>query len=310
MEIKLLSIIVPIYKKEQTIVTDLQNIYNTLKGTPYNFEIIGVVDGTALDKSYENASKITLPEIKIIGYKNNKGKGQAVRFGMQNANGDVVIFIDSGMDINPSGIIMLLEHMKWYNADIIIGSKLHPASKVDYDLRRKLLTYGYLLGTKVLFSFKLKTRDTQTGLKAFKREVLEKVLDRLVVKKFAFDIEILVVAHKLGFRRIFDAPVEVSFAASKTETKSENLTKFFIDRDGFLYFVLDTLGVWYRMNILNYYSDKQKRESKFDEDLNLYVNTGNLLEPKRQRVINLTNKLMISLISSLIKNRQLPPKNG
>src|SRR3989344_2865505 len=169
MKINLLSVIVPIYKQEKTIRKDLLNIYSTLKKTPYNFEIIGVVDGTSLDNSYKESTALKFPQIKIYGYKNNKGKGQAVRYGMKLAQGDVVTFIDAGGDIKPQGLIMLLEHMKWYNADIIIGSKMHPASKVDYPFFRWVLSYGYYYFVKLLFQ--LKVRDTQTGVKAYKRKV-------------------------------------------------------------------------------------------------------------------------------------------
>ena len=138
MEINLLSVIVPIYKQEKTIQKDLLNIYETLSKTPYNFEIIGVVDGTTLDNSLNEAKKIKKTNVKIFGYKNNKGKGQAVRFGMQKASGDIISFIDSGMDIMPSGIIMLLEHMKWYNADIIITQQA--LSKTTQQKENFLLT--------------------------------------------------------------------------------------------------------------------------------------------------------------------------
>ena len=161
MKIELLSLIVPVYKKEKTIEQELLNLHDVLKSTNYNFEIIAVIDGTNLDKSLESAKKASQQkkEIKAYGYKNNKGKGQAVRFGMQKAQGDVIMFIDSGGDIHPSGIIMLLEHMKWYNADIIIGSKMHSASKVHYPLKRKILSLGYYYFVKTLFG--LKIRDTQ-----------------------------------------------------------------------------------------------------------------------------------------------------
>ena len=120
MEIELLSVIIPIYKKEKTIRKELIKIYNILKKTPYNFEIIGVVDGTSLDNSFAEASSLRKHRIKIYGYENNYGKGFAVRYGMQKSQGDVISFIDSGGDINPQGLIMLLEHMKWYQADIIV----------------------------------------------------------------------------------------------------------------------------------------------------------------------------------------------
>lgn len=288
MQINKLSLIVPIYKREKTIYSELSQLWVVLKNTNYSFEIIGVVDGTSLDKSFDQAKKIESEkkEIKIFGYPTNKGKGQAVRYGMAKSTGDVVMFIDSGGDINPQGIIMLLEHMKWYNADIIIGSKMHVASKVNYPIKRRIFSWGYFMIVKTLFG--LKIRDTQTGLKAYKRKVLEKVLDRLVVKRFAFDIEILAVANRLGFKKIYDAPVEIKGDFNQSSIKG------FFQPNGLWWFFLDTFRVWYRMYILNYYSSKSQRIKAFDEELGLYVNTGNMTGGK-QRIISLVNKIWANI---------------
>src|SRR6185369_15644307 len=125
-----LSVIVPVYKKEKTITRDIKSIVEVLATTPYSFEVIPVVDGTNLDRSLKVLKKLKDPRVFSVGYAENRGKGYAVRYGMKKAKGQIVTFRDSGEDINPLGMIMLLEHMKWYNADIIIGSKLHPASIV------------------------------------------------------------------------------------------------------------------------------------------------------------------------------------
>ena len=296
METKLLSLIVPIYKKEKTIENELLNLYEVLKTTNYNFEIIGVVDGTNLDGSLISAKKAAArkKEIKIYGYKNNKGKGLAVRYGMQKASGDVVMFIDSGGDINPQGIIMLLEHMKWYNADIIIGSKMHPASKVYYPLKRRILSFGYYYFVKILFG--LKIRDTQTGLKAYKRKVLDKVLDKLVVKRFAFDIEILAVANQFGFNEIYDAPVEI-----KGDFGQSSIIGIFTN-NGIWGFVVDTLGVWYRMYLLNYYKSSRERLKIYDEDLELYLNTGDMKDKKQQFIIDLVNRIYRAIIGKPLQD--------
>jgi glycosyltransferase involved in cell wall biosynthesis len=275
MEIELLSVIIPIYKKEGTIRNELIKIYNILKATPYNFEIIGVVDGTSLDDSFNQARSVNKHRIKIYGYKNNYGKGQAVRYGMQKSIGDVICFIDSGGDINPQGIVMLLEHMKWYKADIIVGNKLHSASKVNYPTSRRIFSWGYSKFVKVLFG--LKIMDTQTGLKAYKRKVLDNVLDVLVVKRFAFDIEILAVAHSLGFQKIYDAPVDVNL-----DFEGSSIMGIFT-KNGLWLFIYDTLAVWYRLRILRYYSpEKEKvRERKYNEDLEMHVNTGKINDENR-----------------------------
>jgi len=126
-ETPFLSVIVPVYKQEKTIVKDILSIYAVLRETPYTFEIIPVVDGTNLDGSFKQLKKIKNLPVFSTGYSENRGKGFAIRYGMKIVRGEVVTFIDSGMDIEPQGIIMLLEHMRWYEADVIIGSKLHAA---------------------------------------------------------------------------------------------------------------------------------------------------------------------------------------
>lgn len=246
----LVSIVVPAYRQEKTIRHDIENIYNTMSQTRWDFEIIVVVDGI-VDDTFSEAKKIDKPNVLVYGYEENKGKGFAIRYGMEKTRGDLIAFIDSGMDINPNGISMVLEHMEWYDADVIVGSKRHPVSKINYPFFRKLYSFAYHLIVRILFGIKL--TDTQTGLKVFKRSVVASVLPRLLVKEFAFDIEILSVSRYLGFRRIFEAPIEVNWASNNT-----NFTPFLIFDRNIRYMLYDTFAVFYRMFILRYYRDKNK----------------------------------------------------
>ncbi len=269
---KVVSVIVPVYKKEATIISDIDSIYKALDSSRWSFEIIPVIDGF-VDRSYENALKIKYPEVKVVGYKTNRGKGYAVRYGMAQATGDYIAFIDAGMDINPNGISLILEHMEWYRADIIVGSKRHPASKVKYSALRRIYSFCYQM--LVFLLFRLKIRDTQVGLKVYRREVLERVLPRLVVKTFAFDIELLAVSNRLGFTRLYEAPVEVALDFSSS---SFNLRKpMFLDPQirNILY---DTIAVFYRMHFLKYYDDENRIKWVYDKELQMRVNTGEILE--------------------------------
>ena len=244
----LLSVVVPAYKQERTIRRDLKSVLNAMaKGVDgdLDYEIICVVDGR-VDKTYKKASEIKSPKLKVYGYRKNKGKGHAVRFGMAKAEGDYISFLDAGMDISPKSVMMLLAHLRWYNADIIVGSKRHPVSQVNYPLFRKILSLGYHLGAKVLFRLSLK--DTQSGIKIFKRRVVEKILPRLLVKTYAMDIEMLAVAKHLGFDRIFEAPIEVRF--------NKNTSR--IDWTTIFRMAWDTAAVFYRLHILHYYDDKNR----------------------------------------------------
>ncbi len=263
----LLSVIVPAYKQEKTIVRDLKSIETALKQMRYGYEIICVVDGR-VDKTYETAKKISSSKIKVFGYKKNQGKGYAVRYGMARAKGDPIAFIDSGMEINPNGIGMILEHMEWYEADIIIGSKRHPASQVNYPLSRRMVSFCYQFFVRLFAA--LNVRDTQAGLKIFRRKVLEDVLPRLMVKRYVFDLELLSVAYRLGYKRIYEAPVKLKYFQGDS-THAVTLKDFF-KPNGLLMSFADTLAVIYRLRILRYYDNQNRKKWINDRNLGMKVN--------------------------------------
>lgn len=261
-----LSVIVPVYKQQDTIIKDLKSILSTLSQIRYDYELIAVIDGKTIDKSYQKAKTVKDHHLRVVGYKFNHGKGYAVRYGMAHTKGDYVAFIDSGMEIDPNGISMILEHMEWYNADIIVASKRHPASIVDYPFQRKVISLCAQIISRLLLG--IKVSDTQAGLKIFRRPVLEKVLPRLLVKNYAFDLEILSVANHLGFKRIFEAPIKLTYVFEGLT----HATGLYIIYHSFL----EALAVFYRLRIVHYYDDKNKRKWVYNKDLDMRINTGKL----------------------------------
>jgi len=245
-KIKLLSLVVPAYKQEKTIVKDLQNLSEVLSGLPFEYEIIVVEDGY-LDGTGEKLKKIKDKHLKVHGYKENRGKGYAIKYGVERATGDVIGFLDAGMDIDPSEISLMLDLMDWNKADIVIASKLHPESKVNYPLWRKVLSWGYRTLTHTLFGFNVK--DTQVGFKIFRKKVAKDVFARIIIKRFAFDIEVLTVAYKLGYHRIFEAPVKLDFRGARSITSANFWKIIFL-------MLWDTAAVFYRLKILHYYDKK------------------------------------------------------
>jgi len=239
-----ISLVVPTYKQERVIIKEINLLYKVLKELPYDFEIIVVVDGF-VDNSYHLLRRLRRPNLKIIGYQDNKGKGFAVRIGMLEARGDIVGFIDGGLDIDPTSIPMALNHFLWYGADIVIGSKLHPVSQVDYPFSRKILSWGYRTLIRILFG--LRIRDSQVGLKFFRKEVVSDVFPRLLVKHFAFDIEVLAVSYSRGFRRIYESPIKLSFDKASSIVGGNF-------RRAIFNMMWDTAAVFYRLKILNYYN--------------------------------------------------------
>lgn len=239
----MLSIIVPAYKQEKTIIDDLVQIKKILNSLPYESELILVVDGF-LDKTYSEAKKIKDKNLKVLGYKKNKGKGFAVKYGMLRGKGDVIGFIDAGRDLDPAQLQIALGIMELKNADIVIGSKLHKDSSVNYPFVRKILSWGYRSLTHLLFGFDV--RDTQVGLKIFKKEAAKKIFSKIIVKSYAFDVEVLAVAHYLGYRNIQESPVKLNFRGGSSITSS-SLWRIILNM------LWDTIAVYYRLRILNYY---------------------------------------------------------
>ncbi len=258
----LTSVIIPAFRQESTILEDLAQVERSLESLGINFEIIVVADGT-MDETYNKALTLSSGKIAVYGYPGkNRGKGYALRFGSARARGDRIVFLDAGRDIDPAGVSMLLAHMQWYQADVVVGSKRHPVSQVDYPLVRKILSYIYQKLVWALFG--LKIRDTQAGLKVFRREVLEKVMPRLLVKDYAIDIEILAVANRLGFKRIYEAPIKINHPFGSLSQRSMMGT--------IIKMLKDTLAVFYRLKIVHYYDDGHERGWVYDPELQMKIN--------------------------------------
>lgn len=252
---KFISIVVPSYNQEKSIVGNLKRLHAALVETNYEYEIIVVVDGK-VDNTVEKIKSAALPKTTLVYYEKNRGKSYAIRLGMSKARGEHVMFIDAGNEIDPEGMQMLFLHLQWYDADVIVGSKRHMASIVNYTWQRKILSWGYYLFVKLLFG--LQVRDTQAGIKVFRKEVLEAILPRLIEKRFAGDLEMLVVAKKLGFKRIFEAPIKLNynFADLSSAATLNSIFRIFVD----------TLAIYYRYTISGYYDSVHTR-TREPEDL-------------------------------------------
>ncbi len=110
--------------------------------------------------------------------------------------------------------------MKKYNADIVVGSKRHPQSRVSYPTERKFFSAVYYQLVKTLF--RLPISDTQLGLKLFKREVIDTIMPKMLVKRYAYDIEILANAKRLGYKMV-DAPIELQYSRKSGRIKIKDI---------------------------------------------------------------------------------------
>lgn len=173
-----------------------------------DYELIIVDDGST-DSTREEAEKIKSSRLKVVGYSTNKGKGHAILYGLKYADGALVTFLDADLDLDPRQIDVFMEYMEKYKADVVIGSKRHSSTKIQYyPQSRRFFSVAYNILLKAIFG--LSISDTQAGFKLFKRKVLEDVAPKLRVKRYAFDVEILAYANRSGYK-IVEAPLVMNF---------------------------------------------------------------------------------------------------
>jgi hypothetical protein len=201
-----LTIVVPFYNPGAVLRTHLFTLVETLERERVTFEVIAVSDGST-DHSEQLVAELEPRGVRTIVLERNQGKGVALHVGLAAARGRYLGFIDADGDIPSELWHTFLVLMRMYEADMVIGSKRHALSDVHYPLLRQVYSHIYQHMVHVLF--RIDVADTQTGIKLFRREVLADVLPLIVERGFVFDLELLVVARRRGWRRVLEAPVRV-----------------------------------------------------------------------------------------------------
>lgn len=234
-----LSLILPVFNVPN-IDENLTIVNDELGKTGMPYEIIAVNDGSDAVTT-TRLNNLALPQLKTYIYAQNHGKGFALRYGFQRSSGNLVCFMDADLQLHPQQIALFTNLMTLVDADVVIGSKRHPLSQVEYGPRRRLYSWGYQQLIRLLFN--LNIADTQAGIKLFRRHVLEAVMPRLVVKTWAFDLELLVAAKHLGFHRILEAPVRLTWKPGESNINWKVIPKM----------LQDTIAIFYRKHILRFY---------------------------------------------------------
>jgi|GEM_PF-339817 len=235
-----LSVILPAYNEGAHIRANLATICRTLQGLSY--EVILVDDGST-DATFTEAQLAAgegLP-IRILQGGVNRGKGGALFLGFEYSRGRRVAFLDADLELGPENLLEMMRLMDGGSADVIIGAKGIGGS--DFPLPRRLMSRFFRNLVRVLFD--LHVSETQTGIKMFRREVLERCIPRMRVSRFAFDLELLVCASRFGFV-LQEVPVSSGF------TRQAVLGRFRIS--DLLRMFSDTLRIYYRASFWRWLS--------------------------------------------------------
>lgn len=208
-----LSVIVPAYNETAVIHDNLIHISEVVREFCPSYEIIVVNDGSS-DNTFDEIMLARKEDstIKLVNYRINRGKGGAIKEGIHYAAGEYIAFLDADLDLPVEQLEDFFHTILDRNAEIVIGSKLHKDSKIDYPPLRKIMSYGYYFLLKLLFHLELK--DTQTGIKLFRADILRPIAQMLETTGYAFDIELLARASAYGFD-IIEMPVIVNYSHEK-----------------------------------------------------------------------------------------------
>lgn len=233
------SIVVPFYNPGDRLRTTVEQLVRVLEASGVSFEIIAVSDGS------DDGSPCTLdgfPEtvVRRVSYASNIGKGYALRTGLGMGRGRYLGFIDADGDISPDFMAAFVTIMRTKGPDIVIGSKRHPDSEVHNSALRRLYSLGHQTLNRVLF--RLKVSDTQVGIKLVDRRVVAHVLPLLRENRFALDLEFLVLAQRLGYVDVVEAPVCIEQRSDSTVSMKSAWR-----------LVKDTLGIYFRLSVRREY---------------------------------------------------------
>ena len=204
-----ISVCIPMYNERAVIEATARTLDEYMRGhfEEGEYEIIFSDDGSR-DGCGDIVRALGLPGIKVVGYKENKGKGYAVRTAFLQSSGDIVMFTDADLAYGTDVIERVYSAMSQdETADILIGSRnISKDGYESYSLLRRIASKVYIKVLCIAGGFKLS--DSQCGCKAFRQTAVRKIFPRCEVNGFAFDFEAILWATKMKMK-IIEMPVKV-----------------------------------------------------------------------------------------------------
>ena len=210
-----LGIVIPCFNEEKRLKVTVTALQDSLKGSGISY-LICIIDDFSTDQTWEIAKGLQNENIVVHRLEQNLGKGAAIKLGFQSLDTQFVSFVDADGDIAVDSILYgfrLLNNNPDYSG--CIGSKRHSDSVVNYPPSRVFLSKIFSLYVRALFG--LNIRDTQTGVKIFRKSDLQDIFETLFSEGFAFDLELcakLCANHK----KLVEIPVRIAHSFESTVT--------------------------------------------------------------------------------------------
>ncbi len=222
-----ISIVIPAFNEAKRLPLFLHRVISYCNRSKKTYQII-VVDDGSMDKTWEVATsyKTRFSDLGTIRIRKNRGKGYAVKRGLLESKGKIGVFLDADGSVEPWEIEKNLHYLE-EGYDIFVGSRVLRGKEQILRVKwyRKLigLVFNFFVH---IFLFK-NIEDTQCGFKMFRKEVVKPLFSRSYLEGFGFDIEILYLAHKMGYR-VKEGPVSWHHVSgSKINLFTDSIKMFF-----------------------------------------------------------------------------------
>jgi dolichyl-phosphate beta-glucosyltransferase len=187
-----LTVVLPCYNEAERLPGTLQAYLRELSWVPGDVEVLVVDDGsTDATRAVVEAVAAADPRVRVLTHRPNRGKGFAVRAGMLAARGDLIVFTDADGSYAPGDLRRVVQALA--DAPVAIGARTQAATG---PLVRQAASRGFNLAIRGLLG--LPFQDTQSGLKGFRRAAARAIFSRARLDGFAFDVEALFLARRLG----------------------------------------------------------------------------------------------------------------
>jgi dolichyl-phosphate beta-glucosyltransferase len=225
----LLSLIIPAYKEADRLPDTIQRIQQHRRSWNFPIEVLIAVEPSE-DRTLaiaENAVKSWV-DLRVLTHHERRGKGFAVRTGMNRAKGDFIFFTDADLSTpleDLDAALALFTNDR--SIDLIVGNRMHPESQIlqRQNVARELM--GKMFNQIVQILTGLRIRDTQCGFKGFRRRAAKEIFGRQRIDGFSFDVEVLLLARAMGFA-IVEVPVHwTNSTASRVDPVGDSLRMFF-----------------------------------------------------------------------------------
>ncbi len=229
-----LSIVVPAYNEAQRILPSLERVFTHMDAQQRAYEVLVVDDGSTDDTAVVVRQRFgDRPQLHLLSYGANRGKGYAVRFGCMHATGDAVLFSDADFSTPIEEVDKMLPLLD-QGYDMVIGSRAVKGAEIRERQPFYREAAGKLFNLLVRVLVAPEFHDTQCGFKCYRREPMRPVLERQQIDGFAFDVELIALARAAGLHVVEVPVVWVNSPTSK------------VGLGGGLAAFVDLIGIWRR----------------------------------------------------------------